>query len=249
MKRTRIWLLVASTGLFANAQNPPFDLSWTFQCDNARYGLLFESANLTADVKTSIRDDVQNVFSCNSSAGATFHALSAGEPKYGIYTGWMSFSEGKIPNGFPLFFYKVFNGTNYFIVDAVSSDDYATKIALTNQQCIAINSLSNFLYTVQNMTTNSTTVASFKQKWWNPLKEDVYDPQEPDAAIVKYISMYGELHYFYPSILSFENVTYEGKSWFGCKVWTSKKGNLKPYLQLDLVFGGGEWRFVPLSAF
>jgi hypothetical protein len=234
---------------FAWGKNPAPELSWTFQWGSSRYGLLFENTSLAAEVKTAIRDDVQNILSYNPHAGATFHTLSAGDSGYGVYAGWMTLSDGMVPNDFPLFFYKMFSGTNYFVVGSVSGANYITQIALTNQQCAAINSLSNFLYTVQNMTTNNTTVAGFKQKWWNPLKEDVYDPQEPDAPLVKYIATYGEMYYFYPSILSFENVTCEGQSWFGCKVWIKRKTDATDVLQMDLVFGGGEWRFVPLSAF
>ena len=230
----------------AHPQTPPDDWSWTFQWGNQHYGLLFEDVGLTPDIKAAIKDDVQGVLSYNPVTSATFNVLSPKDSRYGAYTGRMTLSDAMVPFGFPLALYKVIGGMNYFAVDVAAGSSYAAKIALTNQQNMAISGLSNFLFSVQNMTTGNTTVAEFQQKWWHPIKESVYVPREPDPdSVVGYIAKFGGLYYAYPSILSFETVSDGGKSWFGCKIWTWQKNGARDALEMDIVYGGGEWRFVP----
>ena len=245
MKRL-ILFMVAGVILSACAQSGGADLSWTFQWGNQCYGLLFEDDGLTPDIKAAIRDDVQGVLSYNPMTNATFNVLSPKDSQYGAYDGRMTLSNAMLPSGFPLSLYKTVGGINYFDVDINDGSNYMAKVALTNQQNMAISGLSNFLFSAQNMTTGNTTVSEFQQKWWHPLKESVYVPREPDTdSVMRYIAMFGGLYYAYPSILSFETVSDSGKSWFGCKIWTWKKTGAPDALEMDIVYGGGEWRFVP----
>ena len=224
------------------------DLSWTFQWETNSYGLLFEDTNLTALVKASIRDDVQGVLAYNPATNAFFHSMTASDPQYGVYAGRMTLDDATMPSDFPLSLYKVFGGTNYFAVAISSSSNYTAKIALTNQQQVAISGLSNFLFTVENMTSSNTTIQAFQQKWWHPLQERIYTPEDVDAdSIAKHIDAFGCLYYYYPSVLSFEFRSENGKTWLGCKVWTRKKSDLKKHLKLDLVYGGDQWRFVAFA--
>ena len=223
-------------------------MAWTFQWETNTYGLLFEDTNLTALVKTVIRDDVQGILAHNPATNAFFHSLGASDPQYGVYSGRMTLDDATTPSAFPLSLYKAFGGTNYFVMAISSSSNYLAMIALTNQQQSAISGLSNFLATAQNMTSSNTTVQAFQQKWWHPLQERVYTPEDVDASsIAKHINAFGGLYYYYPSILSFEIRTENGITWFGCKVWTRNKSDLKKYLKLDLVYGGDQWRFVPFA--
>lgn len=245
MKRLILSMVAGAIGN-AYAQSGSPDLSWTFQWGNQCYGLLFEDDGLTPDIKAAIRDDVQGGLSYNPVTNATFKVLSPGDSQYGAYDGRMTLSNAMLPSGFPLSLYKAVGGMNYFAVAIVAGSNYVAKIALTNQQNVAISGLSNFLFSVQNMTTGNTTVAEFQQKWWHPLKESVYVPREPDPdSVLGYIAMFGGLYYAYPSILSFETVSDSGKSWFGSKIWTWRKNGARDALEMDVVYGGGEWRFVP----
>jgi len=245
MKRLLVSMF-ACLVLDTHAQAPSPNLSWTFPWGNTWYGLLFEDSELTDGVKTAIRDDVQGVLSYNPQTNATFSALSPEDLDFGRYDGHITFSNSMLPSGFPLFHYKAFNGTNYFAVTIENGSNYVAKVAFTNQYKVEISGLSNFLHTAQNMATTNTTIAEFQQKWWNPIEEKVPMPENVSAdSLRKYITDLGGLYYYYPSILAIETVTYEGKSWLGCKVWTQKKGSLTGYLEMDLVYGGGCWRFVP----
>ncbi len=239
-----ILLLVSASTSYSQVP----DLSWTFQWETNTYGLLFEDTNLTAMVKGAIRDDVQGVLAYNPTTNAFFHSLTASDPQYNIYAGRMTLDDAATHSEFPLSLYKVLGGTNYFAVTISSSSNYTAKIVLTNQQQVAISGLSNFLVTAQNMTTSNTTIQAFQQKWWHPLQERIYTPEDVDAdAIAKHINAFGGLYYYYPSVLSFEFRSENGKTWFGCKVWTRNKSDLKKHLELDLVYGGDQWRFVPLA--
>ena len=246
MKYQLAIILFLFSASVSHAQAP--DLSWTFRWETNTHGLLFEDTNLTAMVKVAMRDDVQGVLAYNSTTNAVFHSLTASDPQYGVYSGRMTLDDATTPSDFPLSLYKVLGGTNYFAVAISSSSNYMAKIALTNQQQFAISGLSNFLVTAQNMTSSNTTIQAFQQKWWHPLQERIYTPEDVDAdTITKHIDAFGGLYYYYPSVLSFEFRSENGKTWLGCKVWTRKKGDLKKHLELDLVYGGDQWRFVPLS--
>lgn len=199
-------------------------------------------------VKVAIRDDVQEILAYNPTTNAVFRSLTASDPQYGVYAGRMTLDDATTPSDFPLSLYKVFGGTNYFAIEISSSSNYIAKISLTNQQQAAISGLSNFLSTAQNMTPSNTTIQAFQLKWWHPLQERIYTPEDVEAdSIAKHIDVFGGLYYYYPSMLSFEFKSENGKTWLGCKVWTRKKNNLKKYLKLDLVYGGEQWRFVPFA--
>jgi hypothetical protein len=222
------------------------DLSWTFQWGTNTYGLLFQDTNLTATVQAVIRDDVQGVLAYNPATNAAFSTLTALDPYYGIYAGRLTLEDATIPPDFPLSLYKVIDGTNYFDVAITCSSNYMSKISLTNTQSNAVSAMSNFLATVQSMTSSNTTVQAFQQYWWHPIQNRVYIPEEVDAdSITKRIDALGGLYYYCPSLLSYEVKSEGGQTWLSCEIWTRQKSDLKKYLSIDIVYGGGQWRFVP----
>lgn len=240
------------TGLvcFVSAQTLPPDPAWVFQWGDNHYGLLFEDAALSPAVKAVIRDDVQLILSYNSLANATFQNLHPSDPAYGTYDGRMALAGEMSAPDFSLCLYRIASGTNWFAVDAELGSNYIAKIALTNLQHTAVSKLAGFVQTLQNMTPENTTVLEFKQKWWNPVEETIYVPQESDdASVIRYIAMYSGLRYFQPSILSIGNVTCGGKSWLRGKIWTQSKQDPADTLQMDIVWGDGKWRFIPLDDF
>jgi hypothetical protein len=251
MKHTLVSLCAVFIVAFAQAQTLPPDLSWTFQWENASYGLVFENTNLTTSVRSAIRDDIQQVYSYNPSSNIAYRIYQPEDTdKYGKYTGHMHLRENwTCPSGLSGWDYKIYGGINYFFIGAEVSANYIAKIALTNQYHTEIANLSNFLHTVNNLTTNNITLTAFQQMWWSLATDTVYFPEEPNpdhwATLLRETS---EMRFPYPSILAFEERTdIQGNPLLILSIKTVKKDSLQNYVEAVFFFRAGQWRFMPLG--
>ena len=93
MRRLLMFMIACLIGnaLYAQAGTP--DLSWTFQWDGARYGLLFEADGLSPGIRNAVRNDIEQVCRFNARAGALFHAYVPGDANHGKYAGSVSLGE------------------------------------------------------------------------------------------------------------------------------------------------------------
>jgi hypothetical protein len=249
LKCSQITLCAVFVVAFAQAQTVSPDLSWTLPWGTSQAGLLFEDTNLTTSVKAAIRDDVARILSFNSLENASFETLSPGSSYYGKWTGNMTLTNAVLPRLLPLSYYKTCSDTNYFVIEEKVCLAYLDKILLTNQNALAINSLSNFVSMINQVTTNNLSSAGFRSLFWS-INEDrsisQTDFSEYNPDYIKAISEMATFTHLYISILDFELGTINGSSWLSVNVHVRKKNNPGDvWTDIPLIFRGGQWRFIP----
>ena len=142
------------------------DLSWTFQWDADRYGLIFENTNLVASVKDAICGDLELVLSHipkNETENCMFVPSNA---YYGKYVGYTSLRSGAGMKPFPLGVYSVLGGTNYYHMNEEKCVAYLTGIALTNQYREAVAMVSGWMAMVASAATNTMSCAEYVDCVW-----------------------------------------------------------------------------------
>ena len=236
------------TGNTVWAQVPPDDWSWTFLRGEIICGLLFEDVNLSASVKGAIRDDVSWSYSFVATSNLFTRLYISGDTEYGTFIG----SDGTKGNnggaeGLRSWRYKLHNGNRYFHVDKKLSARYLEKIALTNQHQVAAGSLSNFLTTVNNVTTNNAVMAEYITYWWlsgrnrMPTVDDFSNPGD----FMEFIMPYCEEELLAPSILNFRYGERELNGELCYKVvFRNRLDGSYKHSVYDLVFKNGQWRIV-----
>ena len=169
MKRTLAIISVMAAYLCTAASGQ--DLSWTFQWEASRYGLVFEDTNLVASVKNAIRDDIAYALSLIPSTNVTFEALTPTSSNYGKYAGFVTFSHSTPINYCDgiLCYYKSSGGQTVFQLDPEACTNYAAAIALTNQYASAMTALSNRLQQAMiGYDVAAMTLAEKRDFFWNP---------------------------------------------------------------------------------
>ncbi|MEI7901198.1 MAG: hypothetical protein WCK89_13175 [bacterium] len=181
-----------------------------FHWENAHWGLAFEDTNLTAQVKETIRNDIEHVFSWIPTTNV---AVVAGTVEYGIHRNpllGVPTEKEYIPSEINLSTYKTQNTTNYFTVSLLGSSNYLAKIALTNAHPGLVEGMSNFLVQVALKTSSNTTDAVFTELFWS-LEENrkMVLADWGDRNCQQQKELYLDVHYYFPSLLDFQILEYK----------------------------------------
>ena len=224
------------------------DLSWTLQWGTNKVGVMFEDTNLTFSVKSSIRSDVARVLSFNSPSNATFAALSADDPYFGEFSGRVTMSHALVPSGFPIDYYKTCNGTNYFMIDAIDSTNYLSKIILTNQCVQEMKILDVFVNTVNKVTPKNFSPVTLASWYWSikndrvaTLKGDFEGDTEELQEMINEIS---SEEFRVVSILDIAQDTLYDKTWLWAKLRIRNKTDPTDLGDIPILFRKGKWRFI-----
>ena len=255
MKRLLLLMFVCLVGNAVNAQTGTPDLSWTFQWDGARYGLLFETDGLSSAILNTIRNDIEQTYRFNPRTSASFHVYLPGDENHGKYRGRVSLGNTvACPDELQDWNYRVYGGMNYLVVTESLCANYIGKVALTNQHASALGSFSNFLHTANHLSITNTTPVAFAQMWWRFQEGRVGAEADdtPQSFLEGIQAMSEELHYP-PSLLLFWerepthwDAPSDGQSAFGCTIRSVPKagGNGFDGVDMDVVYKDGQWRFV-----
>ena len=224
------------------------DWSWTFQRDGETYGLLFEDTSLTASIKAAIRDDVSWSYSLATPPSRFTKIYAPGHPQYGIFVGVDGIEDDYgCAEELSEWKYKLHNGNKYFHVNRKLSTRFLEAIALTNQHQIAAGSLSNFLSTVNNVTTNNAMMADYITYWWSIGRKRMLtmDDFPKPGDFLKFITPYCNLELLAPSILNFKYGEREldGELCYEIVFRNRHDGEYKRSAY-DLIFKSGQWRIV-----
>ena len=253
MKTIAVILATCFAGGITQAQ----DWSWTFQRWGDTCGLLFEATNLTASVKAAIRDDIAYAYTFSSTNNLFTRVYTPNDSGYGTFVGFDGLQGNKGTTSSGGWDYKLHNGNRYFYVKESLSTNYLAKIALTNQHQAAIGSLSNFLATVNSITTNNLNAAEYVQMWWSmrqkkplSLTFSMYKDEvlffESDETVRKFCwDFTGQYEIIVPSILAFNQDAkkYEGSIW--CKpVYRKRDDGTYKHGFVDIAYCNGAWRLV-----
>lgn len=242
-------------GGFSQAQRAEPDLSWTFQWGDTRHGLLFDDAGMSPEIKTVIRDDLEQVCRLNPHSNAVFHAYAPDDGRYGECTGLVWIRQPvACPEEVSCWDYRLYGGTNFFIATPELCSKYAGKAALTNRLEDAAATLSNFLHTANLVSVSNTTAAAFADMWWRFKKgrPGMLDDDTAESFADGIRAMGGDRHH-QPSLLFFweRPATYwnappETSPTFGCTITAIPKtgGGEMEAVEMDAVYKGGKWRFV-----
>jgi len=222
------------------------DWSWTFKWGTNDVGVVFENTNLTASVKSAIRDDFAYVLSYNIPSTAKFEVGI--DTDSGKYAGRLVLDEEATPDKFPAAFFQTHNGTNYFAITHEDSTNYLAQIALTNQYRAAISGLSNFVHTINHATTGNLSRVALVNMYWN-LSEDrvlTVDDISERAYLNLLQSDRGDIKgytYVVPSILDLAYCEVEGKMWFMGVLRVRSKLNGRA-LEQYCAYRKGKWRLI-----
>jgi hypothetical protein len=222
--------------------------NWTFQWHGQERGIIFVQTNLSKSVKAAIRDDIAQVMSKVVASDITIYPARPDHPDLGKVDGLMDFVSKvhACPNNFPLGYYRMINGTPFFLLSEEECSVYASAVALTNQYASAIGTLSNFLASAEAMTTANTTTNAFLQKFWHLDKNRVLKmSDEPEMNFPKAIQTWGgDVRHIYPSILQFKYDTDERLKCLHAEIKTVKKNDPQDGSTVHVVYKNGKWRFL-----
>ena len=155
----------------------------TFQWHGQDMIVDFETTNLSASVKSAIRDDIAYSLSIIASSNVVFETLTPDSSNYGKYTGFMTISHTTPINycGGVLCYYKNSGGQTIFQLSPKTCANYAAAVTLTNQHAIAINAFSNFFSNAKTgFDVTNMTLAEKKAFFWGVAAIDAWE-QEEDA--------------------------------------------------------------------
>ena len=248
MKSMMILATTFFTAIAAHPQTPPNDWSWTFQRGGETCGLLFEDINLITSVKAAIRDDVVRVYSTVNITDTFTRLYTPEDMGHGTFIGFYGFlSDGGCPKGLGGWHYKLHNGNKYFHVEKGLSNKYLEKISLTNQHQAAAGSLSNFLATVNSVTTNNAVMSEYLTYWWVSRQNRMLtmDDFPMPGDFLDFIMPYCEEELLAPSILNFKHGEGELNGEL-CYEMVSRNRYDGYYKRsaYGLVFKNGQWRIV-----
>lgn len=225
-------------------------MSWIFPWGTNYYGLLFNGTNTNPSVKAAIRDDVAVTLSFNAPSNAIFNLLEANNKYYGTFDGQLIISNKIVPDNFPLRYYNTINSTNYFVISEMSVSNYLEQIALTNQCHSEMQSLTNFLLTVNQIATNTFSPSALASLYWS-IKDDRAVTLDGDlngdvASCLNRIENMTHENYFFLSILDVTNEELFGKTWLTVGLRIRQKSNPSQIIgDRPVVYRNGQWRFIP----
>ncbi len=226
------------------------DLSWTFLWGTNSVGVVFQTTNLEFAVKSSISDDVVRILGFNVPSNSTYTAFNTGDTLFGVVTGRIAMAHAFVPSNSPLRYYNTYNGTIFFVVDAVACTKYLTKIALTNQCPLATDSLATFITTLNQVTTNTVSPSAFASLYWS-LQNDrtvtlTGDFEDDITGCLKRINDMSTEEHLLLSILDISNEFLFGKTWLMAEIKIRKKSDPKQVLgDLPVVYREGQWHLIP----
>ena len=242
MKRTLAIISVMAMHLCAASGQ---DLSWTFQWEANRYGLIFEDTNLVAGVKDAIRSDIELVLSHVPKHETELYTLKDGDSYYGEYIGRISWPNNKGMKPFPLNVYSVFGGTKYYHVSESKSAEYLVGIALTNQYSEAVSAVPVWIAMMNGATTNTMSCADYVTGVWFVDIERVATTN--DLSSRDYLEGIVELQEWpicLPvSVLDFEQYSKSGNTWLALKV-RNREITSGDIVTMPAIYVDGKWRNV-----
>jgi len=248
----RLMMLVSLTSFYVNAQTN--DLSWTFQWDGQSQGVIFLQTNLTSVVKRSICDDIEHVMSQVTVSNIEFTVLATNHPHHSEADGIAAIPDkGHIcPSNFPIDYYRLINGTHFFILNNEGCSNYLDAITLTNQYASQIAALPSVLYRFTNgFDVSSMTFEQKKMFIWNPsldmsLQDDAQKYEtELSTALPKGTNW---VTFVRPSILAYglEKLDNDNGVFLRCEILTRVNRATTPISTVLLfVYKDGTWRWCP----
>jgi len=253
-KMMAIVLVITLMSGITQAQTPPVDWSWTFQWHGQERGILFAQTNLSKSVKAAIRDDIVQVMSKVEVSSTEIYPARPNNPDYGEVDGLMNIrsKEHICPDGFPIGYYRMINGTPYFLLSEEDCDLYVKAIGLTNSAAAKISKLPAALVPFTNgFNTASMTLKQKEAHIWNPkfsqMKKDNRTQYESDITEAL-PTVKDWMTILRPSVLSYshEDLEDNGKPLLMCRLYViiNRPGDPEPFTFI-FVFKDGIWRWCP----
>lgn len=241
----KLWSVLCFHALCLNAA----DLSWTFRWDDTDCGIYFEDTNVTATTKMAVRDDVTRILSFNPASNATFNALMPTDPRYGQYAGKFSLSRGVYPSQFTIQYYNTFDGTNFLVCPPGMTSNYLVRIAMTNQALEAYSCLSNFVNTINQVSTNTLSQTTFASLFWTIEKNRVAtqgDFNEQGADYLFIVNDLAKYQFGFQSICDFGTGIEDGESLTCCSlIFRRKINSTSLWSRWPIIYKEGQWRLIP----
>lgn len=241
----KLWSVLFFHAIVLNAA----DLSWTFRWDNTDCGMYFEDTNVTSTAKMAIRDDVARILSFNAASNATFTALIPTHPFFGQYAGKFSLSKGVYPSQFSVQYYNTFGGTNYLVCSAGMTSNYLVRIAMGNQAPEAYSCLSNFVYTINQASTNTLSQTTFASLFWTIEKNRVatqVDFNDQGADYLFIVNDLAKYQFEFQSLFDFGTGTEDGESLTYCSLIFRRRVNATSlWSRWPIIYKEGQWRLIP----
>lgn len=244
MKKAFMFLSLAAATLQAG------EWVWTFQWAGSTRGIYFEDTSLTPAAKAAIRDDTAHILSYSPGSNAVFSAMPPADPCFGQHTGVAALGLNVRPAQFRCQYYKQHTGTPYLFFPTGMTSNYLSHIAMTNQQAAAYSSLSNFVHSINHISTNTVSSNTFASLFWTLSRNRVATAQdftEQGGAYPFIINDISKYEFAFQSILEFGAKAVDDGPFIWCSLIFHPKEDAYDsdvWTRWPAIYKDGVWRLI-----